>query len=95
MLKIEIRAVKGEAKIEAEGSCLDMGLEILFVIEDIYRALSRQNKGSAEAFKMLIQAAVKDEDGPVWDEKANGEGVEKCFEVLRKEGPWWRKRSGG
>ena len=86
MLKIEISTVKGKAKIEAEGSCLDMGSEILFVIADLYRTLSRQNKGPAEAFKTLIQAAVEDEDGPVWNKKASGEGVEICFEVPRKEG---------
>ena len=86
MLKIEIDMNEGKAKVEAEGGSIDMGVEILFVIADIYKTMRRRSEGAAEAFKMLIRAAVEDEDGPVWNGSLGGEGIEICFEVPRKEG---------
>ena len=86
MLNIKVDQNKGEAVIEASGSSIDMGAELLYVVAHIYKTLGRRSPVAAEGFKMLIQAAVEDEDGPVWDKRPSSEGVEICFAVPRKEG---------
>lgn len=85
MLKVEIGVKKDEAKIEAQGSSLEIGSEILYLIANIYKSLARNDLGAATAYRMLIQRAAADELGPVWNGSVGGEGIEMCFKVPRKE----------
>ena len=85
MLNIKVDQNKGEAVIEASGSSIDMASELLYVVEHIYKTLVRRSPIPAEGFKMLIQVAVEDEDGPCWNGTVKGEGVEICFEIPKKE----------
>ena len=85
MLNIQVDQNKGEAVIEASGSSIDMAAELLYVVAHIYKSLGRRAAMPAEGFKMLIQAAVEDEDGPCWNGTVKGEGIEICFAVPKKE----------
>ena len=85
MLNIKVDQNKGEAVIEASGSSIDMAAELLYVVAHIYKKLGRWDAMPAEGFKMLIQAAVEDEDGPCWNGTVKGEGIEICFATPKKE----------
>lgn len=85
MLNIQVNQKKGEAVIEASGSSIDMAAELLYVVAHIYKSLGRRAAMPAEGFKMLIQAAVEDEEGPCWNGTVKGEGIEICFAVPKKE----------
>ena len=85
MLNIKVDQNKGEAVIEASGSSIDMAAELLFVVAHIYKTLGRRDAITAEGFKMLIKAAVEEEDGPCWNGTVKGEGVEICFAIPKKE----------
>ena len=85
MLNIQVDQNKGEAVIEASGSSIDMAAELLYVVTHIYKTLERRAALQAEGFKMLIQAAVEDEEGPCWNGTVKGEGIEICFAVPKKE----------
>ena len=86
MLNIKVEQNKGEAVTEASGSSLDMAAELLYVVAHIYKTLGRRSPISAEGFKLLIQAAVEDEEGPCWNGTVKGEGIEICFATPKKEG---------
>lgn len=85
MLNIKVDQNKGEAVIEASGSSIDMAAELLYVVAHIYKSLGRRAAMPAEGFKMLIQAAVEDEEGPCWNGTVKGEGIEICFAIPKKE----------
>ena len=85
MLNIKVDHQIGETMIEARGNPLDMASEWLYVAAHIFKTLKRRDEVSAEGFKMLIQAAAEDEEGPVWTGDTGGEGVEICFVVPKKE----------
>ena len=85
MLNIKVNQNKGEAVIEASGSSIDMAAELLYAVAHIYKTLGRRYPIPEEGFKMLIQAAVEDEDGPCWNGMVKGEGVEICFVIPKKE----------
>ena len=85
MLNIKVDQNKGKAVIEASGSSIDMAAELLYVVANIYKSLGRRASKPAEGFKMLIQAAAEDEEGPCWNGTVKGEGIEICFAVPKKE----------
>ena len=85
MLNIQVNQNKGEAVIEASGSSIDMAAELLYVVANIYKSLGRRDSIPAEGFKMLIQKAVEDEEGPCWNGKVSGEGIEICVPIPKKE----------
>ena len=68
MLKCDLDAKKGTARVEVHGSFMDITADIIYTIGDIYGAFQRDNPLSADMFKYFMKRAM-DDDSPAWDLK--------------------------
>lgn len=66
MLKVDLDAKKGRARIEAVGSGLEILEDVTFLIRDIHKSMDPDN---AKVFKALMQECIADEESPVWEEE--------------------------
>lgn len=66
MLKVDLDAKKGRARIAAAGSGLEILADVTFLIGKIHKSMVPDN---AKVFKALMQECIADEDSPVWEEE--------------------------
>lgn len=66
MLKCDLDAKKGTARVEVHGNVMDITADIIYTIGDIYGAIQRNNPLVADMFKCFMKRAT-DDDSPVWD----------------------------
>ena len=66
MLKCDLDAKKGTARVEVRGGFLEIAADILYIIMDIYGIIQRGNPSAADTFKYLMKRAM-DDDSPAWD----------------------------
>lgn len=65
MLKCDLDIKKGNSMVEVHGDIMDITANIMYIIRDIYGAISRDNPLMADMFKYFMKRAVTD-DSPVW-----------------------------
>lgn len=65
MLKTDIE--KPDVKILASGSTSELLDDLCQIINGLYRQISKSDAFLGEAWKLLLQRVVVDEDGPLWD----------------------------
>ena len=68
MLKCDLDAKKGTARVEVYGHVMDITTDIMYIITDVYGAIRRDEPLSADMFKCFMKLAM-DDDSPVWDLK--------------------------
>ena len=68
MLKCDLDAKKGTARVEVHGGVFEIAADIIYTIGDIYGAIRRDDPLVAVMFKYLMKRATND-DSPVWDLK--------------------------
>lgn len=68
MLKCDLDAKKGTARVEVHGSIMDITANIMYIIMDVYGAIQRDDPLSADMFKYFMKRAM-DDDSPAWDLK--------------------------
>lgn len=66
MLKCDLDDKKGTARVEARGNVMDITADIMYIIRDIYGAISRDDPMTADMFKYFMKR-LTDDDSPVWD----------------------------
>ena len=66
MLKVDLDAKKGRARIAAVGSGLEILADVTFLISKIHKSMDPDN---AKVFKALMQKCIADEDSPAWEEE--------------------------
>lgn len=67
MLKCDLDAKKGTARVEANGSVLEITADIAYIINDLYGAIKRGNPSAADMFKFFMKQVVYDDDSPIWN----------------------------
>ena len=68
MLKCDLDAKKGTARVEVRGGVMEIAAEILYIIGYIYGVIQRGNPSAADMFKYFMKRAM-DDDSPAWDLK--------------------------
>lgn len=66
MLKCDMDAKKGTARVEVRGSVLEIAADVAYIIQDVYGAIKRRNPLEADMFKFITKQVV-DDDSPVWN----------------------------
>lgn len=85
MLKVNLDAKKGRAKIAAEGSGLEILADLTFLIRQIYREM---DEDEAKAFKYAIQKCIAHEGSPVWEREEKLENEPDWVKRVRLVFPW-------
>ena len=68
MLKCDLDAKKDTARVEVNGSVMDITANIMYIIMDVYGAIQRSSPLAADMFKYFMKRAM-DDDSPAWDLK--------------------------
>ena len=68
MLKCDLDAKKGTARVEVHGHVMDITTDIMYIIMDVYGAIRRDDPLRADMFKYFMKRAM-DDDSPAWDLK--------------------------
>lgn len=66
MLKCDLDDKKGTAHVKVHGNVMDITADIMYIIQDIYGAISRDDPMTADMFKYFMKRST-DDDSPVWD----------------------------
>ena len=67
MLKCDLSAKKGTARVEVQVNVLEITTDIIYIISGVYGAIKRENTSAADMFKFIIKRAMGDDDSPIWN----------------------------
>lgn len=85
MLKVDLDAKKGSAKIAAVGSGLEILADVTFLIREIHKSMDQDD---ARAFKALMQKCIAADDSPVWEEEEKYRNQTDGVKSVRLVFPW-------
>lgn len=65
-----IRAMisKEGATVMASGSTKELAAEVCLMVGSMWSSMKKRDEDNAEAFRMMLKAALTDETSPVWKE---------------------------
>lgn len=88
MLKCDLSAKKGTARVEAQGNVLEITADIIYIISDVYGAIKREDPSAADMFKFIMKR-VMDDDYPAWNLNEPGsrqeDGIKSIDIRVRKD----------
>ena len=87
MLKCDMSAKKGTARVEVYGSVLEITTDIMYVISDVYDAIKRRNPSAADMFKFTMKRAIDDDDSPIWNLNEPGSRQEDGIKSIHIQVP--------
>lgn len=82
MLKAQTNGSKLE--LEAQGSVVDMVVDVAFICGSIYEQFKKNDPAEAEIFRTGIQAALETES-PAWND-TQSEGTAMLIQINKKSG---------
>ena len=56
------------AAVMASGSTKEMAAEVCVLVGSMWSTMKKRDENSAEAFRLMLKAALTDETSPVWKE---------------------------
>lgn len=83
MIEAKISRENEKQVIHAEGNVLELANDVAVLISGIYNQFLHVDAGTAEMFRVGLQAIVKDRSGPCW--KANDGQVGVIFPKKEEE----------
>ena len=63
------------ATVMASGSTKDMAAEVCALVGSMWSSMKKRDENNAEAFRLMVKAALTDETSPVWKEDAYSGGL--------------------
>ena len=87
MLKCDLSAKKGTARVKVHGSALEITADITYIISDVYGAIKRENPSTGDMFKFFMRRAMDDDDSPIWNLNEPGSRQEDVIKSIHIQVP--------